>query len=104
MVSKRRVIRDALLVACLLAGWYILRREKLTRYQIAYRDGYLQSDHWQEVRKRKLKQAGYKCEACGEKVKLDIHHLTYERLGKERLDDLQALCRDCHVKAEKRKR
>ena len=25
-----------------------------------------------------------------------VHHLTYERIGKERLDDLQALCRKCH--------
>jgi len=98
------VIRDAFLVLCLVAGWYILRRERLTSYQIAYRNGYLRSDHWQEVRRKKLKQAGYKCEACGQKVKLDIHHLTYERLGKERLSDLQALCRSCHVKAEKRKR
>ena len=98
------MVQDIFLTLCLLTGWYVLRREKLTRYQIAYRNGYLQSDHWQEVRRRKLKQAGYKCEACGEKTKLDIHHKTYERLGKERLDDLQALCRPCHVKAEKRKR
>ena len=25
-----------------------------------------------------------------------VHHLTYKRIGKERLDDLQALCRKCH--------
>jgi len=96
-------VKDVFLVLCLLAGWYILRRERLTKYQVAYREGYLQSAHWQEVRKRKLKQAGYKCEACGAKVKLDIHHLTYQRLGKERLSDLQALCRSCHRKAESKK-
>jgi len=98
------LIRDAFLILCLLTGWYILRRERLTPQQIEYRNGYLRSEHWQEVRKRKLKQAGYACEICHKKTKLDIHHLTYIRLGNERLDDLQALCRSCHVKEEKRKK
>ena len=31
----------------------------------------------------------------------DVHHLTYERIGKERLDDLQALCRKCHKQQHK---
>ena len=26
----------------------------------------------------------------------DVHHLTYENIGKENLEDLQALCKDCH--------
>lgn len=28
--------------------------------------------------------------------RLDVHHLTYERFGKELLADLQILCRKCH--------
>lgn len=31
----------------------------------------------------------------------DVHHLTYKRLGKEQLDDLQALCRKCHEQKHK---
>ena len=31
----------------------------------------------------------------------EVHHLTYERLGKEWLDDLQALCRKCHEQKHK---
>ena len=31
----------------------------------------------------------------------DVHHLTYERIGKEWLDDLQALCRKCHEQQHK---
>ena len=31
----------------------------------------------------------------------DVHHLTYERIGKEWLDDLQALCRKCHKQQHK---
>lgn len=26
----------------------------------------------------------------------DLHHLTYDRLGSERFEDLLAMCRDCH--------
>ena len=36
------------------------------------------------------------CEACGYSRKLQVHHKTYERLGKERNSDLVLLCRDCH--------
>ena len=31
----------------------------------------------------------------------DVHHRTYERIGKERLDDLQALCGKCHKQQHK---
>ena len=27
---------------------------------------------------------------------LDVHHLTYERLGREKDEDLRVLCRACH--------
>lgn len=27
---------------------------------------------------------------------LDLHHVTYERLGKERFNDIRACCRPCH--------
>jgi len=30
---------------------------------------------------------------------LEVHHLTYDRLGDERMDDLEVLCPDCHRKA-----
>jgi hypothetical protein len=31
---------------------------------------------------------------------LDVHHLTYEYLGDEPLEDLEALCRPCHRSAD----
>lgn len=57
---------------------------------------YLKSDHWQEVRKAALKRANYRCQVCNESVPLDVHHRTYERLGKEDDADVIALCRKCH--------
>ena len=57
---------------------------------------YLKTPHWKELRKRKLKQQKYTCEVCDCKFHLQVHHLTYERLGHERLKDLAVLCPKCH--------
>lgn len=59
-------------------------------------DTYLQSKRWQEKRKMALARANHKCAACGATKRLDVHHLTYERLGNERQEDLMVLCRPCH--------
>ncbi len=57
---------------------------------------YLQTPEWQEVRRRALYRAGYRCQACNEQGRLDVHHRTYERRGAERNADLTVLCRACH--------
>jgi hypothetical protein len=43
-----------------------------------------------------LKRARFQCQRCGSKNGLEVHHKSYERLGDERDDDLEALCRQCH--------
>jgi len=41
---------------------------------------------------------GRRCAQCGEtKGELHVHHLTYERFGNESLQDLQVLCKTCHL-------
>lgn len=57
---------------------------------------YLDSDGWRRRRNRRLRLAGYTCSRCGSKRSLEVHHNTYERLGKEWDQDLDVLCRDCH--------
>lgn len=61
---------------------------------------FLQSDYWRYVRKLKLKQCGNKCQICGSKKDLNIHHNTYAHHGQEHkhLEDLVVLCRKCHEK------
>lgn len=71
-------------------------------------EDYLRSDHWQKTRLRKLLQANIntdwnviQCQRneCGLFVPLgvlDVHHLTYDRLGREPMEDLQVLCKSCH--------
>jgi hypothetical protein len=58
---------------------------------------YIHSPRWYAFKRRLIKIRGNKCEACptvGDK--LDLHHLTYVRLGCERPEDVKLLCRACH--------
>ena len=60
---------------------------------------YLQTPHWQAAKRRKLSSVDWRCESCGAEwgtTALDVHHLTYERLGREKDEDLRVLCRACH--------
>lgn len=58
---------------------------------------YLNSPEWGEKRKEALKLANHRCR-CGETETLEVHHLSYERLGFERQRDLVVLCNSCHAK------
>lgn len=60
-----------------------------------YKD-YLSSPEWQERRKIKLAEAGYRCQLCNSPKRLQVHHRTYERRGNEAMRDLIVLCADCH--------
>lgn len=61
---------------------------------------YLASSQWKEKRKAVITRCRGWCEQClkaGLHNKMaDVHHLTYERLGDERLTDLMAVCESCH--------
>jgi 5-methylcytosine-specific restriction endonuclease McrA len=58
---------------------------------------YLRTRHWQALRARyRASGLPWRCARCGWTGKLDLHHRTYERLGRERLTDLEPLCRHCH--------
>jgi len=59
-------------------------------------DLYLLTPQWKTIRRLKLEQAGHKCQVCASKNNLQIHHNTYDRRGRERLDDLTVLCNQCH--------
>ncbi len=61
---------------------------------------YLKTSHWDDIRRKKLFEANYTCERCGVKENLDVHHLHYLTKGEESMDDLQALCKECHYYAD----
>jgi hypothetical protein len=57
---------------------------------------YHQSRHWKSTRRRQISLVGA-CELCGSQERLEIHHLHYGTLGRERPGaDLQTLCSPCH--------
>jgi 5-methylcytosine-specific restriction endonuclease McrA len=56
---------------------------------------YLESNQWKEKAKKVRRRDKYKCRVCG-KPGWVVHHLTYKRVGKERLSDLITLCEHCH--------
>jgi hypothetical protein len=60
---------------------------------------YLLSRHWKITRQRALLRAGRQCHRCCSSYRLEVHHLTYENLGRELEDDLVVLCANCHADA-----
>jgi 5-methylcytosine-specific restriction endonuclease McrA len=77
---------------------------------------YLRSDLWKTIRDGALYRAQYRCQSptcrraelrswteeeirqgCWGTYRLEVHHLTYERVGGRELpDDLIVLCDECH--------
>jgi hypothetical protein len=70
-------------------------RGKLREIGMTYRQ-YLQSDHWKAFRKKYYQKYGYKCRICGSTENVNLHHKTYNRLGKEWLMDVISLCETHH--------
>ena len=56
---------------------------------------YLECDAWRDLRQRVFARDGGKCRGCNEDAE-QVHHLTYERVGYEILDDLVSICTACH--------
>lgn len=52
--------------------------------------------HWDKIRKEALDRDQHKCQTCYSESDLEVHHRTYKRFGKEELEDLITLCKDCH--------
>ena len=68
-----------------------------TKYQ-----EYLLSPEWKTIKKKIITRAKGCCEGCGEAKPLEVHHLTYDRIGQELLTDLAAYCSECHGKAHEK--
>jgi hypothetical protein len=70
-------------------------------------DEYLRSEEWLALRQQVLRRDKYRCRHTGKASRpgdpLQVHHLTYERVGAERLDDLITLCRSAHRRLHEQK-
>lgn len=89
-MAKADFLRDA--VADL--GWHAL----LESGEVAYAD-YLASSEWRARREACMARDDHTCRSCRAPA-TEVHHLHYRRIGCEHPDDLVALCRSCHERAD----
>lgn len=78
-----------------LAG-NLSRTEWFDRYNL-----YLRSYAWMQRRKGVINREKV-CQLCQSDERLEVHHVTYQRVGAERIEDLRLLCHRCHRKVEER--
>lgn len=62
---------------------------------------YIKTEAWEEMRQKVFRRDGFQCVICKEAKNLNVHHITYERLGCEDLADLVTLCQKCHEKVHR---
>jgi len=56
----------------------------------------LNSPQWKKTREKVFRFYGEKCLSCNSQEKVQVHHLHYSTMGKERVKDLIPLCSKCH--------
>jgi len=63
---------------------------------------------WGGLRRQALERDRYTCQKCGRRypdVKVEVHHIMPRKFGgRDSLDNLITLCRDCHRKDKHTKR
>jgi phage terminase large subunit GpA-like protein len=57
---------------------------------------YIKSPQWKAKCARYWALNGKKCQACGSRNKLHVHHNTYDRFKRELMSDLTGVCDSCH--------
>ena len=58
---------------------------------------YLNSFKWSLLRNKRLLLDNYTCQSCKlNNPPLEMHHLTYENIFNENIEDIISLCRECH--------
>lgn len=73
-----------------------IRDQQNSRHTSQYQK-YMRSTKWEDKRQEAFEVHGKQCNRCGGFRDLQVHHLTYERLGHEDAKtDLEVLCLACH--------
>ena len=71
------------------------RRNRKQKFKRPDYHAYMKSKAWRRLCWQVREAANGLCRVCGNRGH-QVHHLTYKRLGRERLDDLALLCGPCH--------
>ena len=75
---------------------------QLKRYAHNYQDylDYLKTEKWMDKKKVRFFLDKGKCQECGAKLEFKqshCHHKSYDWLYEEPMEDLETLCRYCHI-------
>ncbi len=70
-------------------------RLPVPRSTFDYKD-YLASREWALLKRAVKARSGGICERCFRAPAEQVNHLTYKRIGKEALEDLEHVCAPCH--------
>ena len=57
---------------------------------------YLNSEEWKIIRDKVIERDNGMCLHCKTKPAQEVHHKHYETIYKEKIDDLESVCSDCH--------
>lgn len=60
-------------------------------------EAYLQTEAFDRIRQKVFARDHYRCVVCESMDYLQVHHLTYDNVYHEELEDLITLCRQCHA-------
>lgn len=74
---------------------YAMQRLEKRQAWFQWYGGYMASPEWYARRLAVFRRDGNKCRGCGADAE-QVHHLTYERVGREDLADLVSVCERCH--------
>ena len=66
-------------------------------YDARHYNAYINSPEWTRKRAATLNRQGRFCRSCGATTGLQVHHKTYDNLGRETNADLVILCETCHT-------
>lgn len=83
------------------AKWRLERERGAFTMREWYRWRYLKSDHWKQLRARKLRQ-NPDCQRCGRPA-IQVHHIRYKNIFDVMMEDLESICVECHGGEHKRK-
>ena len=61
------------------------------------KNAYLYSAEWRKFAWRARMYYKHTCQRCGATSFLHVHHLHYETIGQESIEDVTVLCRVCHA-------
>ena len=73
---------------------YLIVSKYTDKRQYVYNILYLKSDAWAIKRKHRMIIDEYTC-VCDSPAE-QVHHKTYDNIGKEVMDDLRSMCQSCH--------